>query len=80
MTEMTYGRMEEILGSLGFTLRGVEERNKVFEHETGALVIFPVFAPEAPVLPRHLLAVKSVLKAYGIVDPSGFMAYLQQAS
>jgi hypothetical protein len=81
MTEMTYGRMEEILYALGFCFRGVEEKNKVFVHEgTGALVLFPEFAPEKRVLPRHLLAVKSILQAYGIADPVGFTTELQKAS
>jgi hypothetical protein len=81
MTEMTYGRMEEVLRALGFSLRGVEENNKVFVHErTGAVVVFPVFPPHDPVLPRHLLAVKSILQAYGIADPAGFTTELQKAS
>jgi len=81
MPEMTYGRMEEILRALGFSLRGVEENNKVFLHEaTGALVVFPAFPAENRVLPRHLLAVKSILQAYGIADPVGFTADLQKAS
>jgi len=81
MTEMTYGRMEEVLGELGFTFRGVQEGNKVFLHEaTGALVIFPEFPAETSVLPRHLLAVKSIVQAYGISDPMGFTSELQKAS
>ncbi len=81
MTEMTYGRMEEVLHNLGFCFRGVEEKNKVFVHEpTGALVVFPEFPPENRVLPRNLLAVKSILQAYGIADPVGFTTELQKAS
>jgi hypothetical protein len=81
MIERTYGRMEEVLQALGFTLRGVEEKNKVFAHEaTGALVVYPEFPPEKSVLPRHLLAVKSILQAYGIADPVGFTMELQRAS
>jgi hypothetical protein len=81
MTEMTYGRMEEVLRALGFTFRGVEENNKVFLHEaTGALVIFPEFPPGESVQSRHLLAVKSILQAYDIADPVGFTTALQRAS
>lgn len=81
MTEMAYGRMEEVLRTLGFSLRGVEEGNKVFLHEaTGALVIFPEFPAENLVLPRHLLAVKSILQAYDIADPLGFTTELHKAS
>ena len=81
MTEMTYGRLEEVLHTLGFSPRGVEEKNKIFMHQpTGALVVFPEFPPENRVLPRHLLAVKSILQAYGIADPAGFATELQRAS
>jgi len=78
---MTYGRMEEVLHAHGFTPRGVDEKNKVFVHEaTGALVVYPEFPLDNLVLPRHLLAVKSILQAYGIADPVGFTAELQKAS
>ena len=81
MTEATYGRMEEVLQTLGFSLCGVEEKNKVYQHEaTGALVVIPEFPAENAVLPRHLLAVKSILQAYGIADAAIFTAELQKAS
>ena len=81
MAEVTYRRLEEALRSLGFVLRGVHEKNKVYRHDpTGALVVFPEFPPDDAVLPRHLLAVRSVLQAYGIADPLDFAAKLQPAS
>ena len=81
MTEVTYARLEEALLSLGFSPCGVHEKNKIFRHgETGALVIYPEFPYENAVLPRHLLAVKSILHAYGISDPDVFTLELQKAS
>jgi hypothetical protein len=81
MTEVTYSRLEEVLRSLGFSLRAVEEKNKVYRHEgTGALVVIPQFPPGERVLPRHLLAVRSILQAYGIADPTDFATRLQKAS
>jgi hypothetical protein len=81
MTEPTYGRLEEVLQSLGFTLRTVEEHNKIYRHEaTGAIVVFPEQPPGDPVLPRHLLAVRSVLQAYCIADPAVLATELQKAS
>lgn len=60
MTEVTYRRLEEVLRSLGFSLRLVKEKNKVYHHEgTGAMVVFPELPPDDPVLPRHLLAARS---------------------
>jgi hypothetical protein len=69
MFKVTYARLDEVLRSLGFSLRGVVEKNKVYEHEeTGARIIFPEFPPDAEVVPRHLSQVRTVLKAYGLMD------------
>ena len=81
MTKVTYSRLEEVLRSLGFSLRAVKEKNKVYHHEgTGALVVFPEFPPDDPVLPCHLLAARSILQAYGIADPADFTTQLQKAN
>jgi hypothetical protein len=81
MTEVTYGRLEGALRSLGFSLRAVEEKNKVYRHEgTGALVVLPEFPPDDPVIPRHLLAVRAILQAYGIANPTDLATQPQKAS
>jgi hypothetical protein len=81
MTEVTYSRLEGVLRSLGFSLRAVEEKNKVYHHEgTGAFIVLPEMPPDDPVLSRHLLAVRSILQAYGIADPTDFATQLQEAS
>ena len=81
MNEVTYARLEEALLALGFSFDGVYENNKIFRHApTGAMVIYPQFAPDAVVLPRHLSGVKSILKAYDLADPDGFTMELQRAS
>ena len=42
MTNVTYNQLEEALRSLGFALRAVKEKNKVYNHEgTGALIVIP---------------------------------------
>ncbi len=81
MPGITYGQLDEMLHSLGFALRGVHERNKVFLHEaTGALVIYPEFPDGDEVLARHLGMVRGVLDAYGIPVPVDFAAKLQRVS
>jgi hypothetical protein len=81
MSEVTYGRLEDALRSLGFSLRGVEEKNKVYGHEpTGAVIVIPEFSPGDPVLARHLTKVRGILEAYGIADPLDFATKLQRAS
>jgi hypothetical protein len=77
MAKVTYERLEETLRSYGFSLRGIYEKNKVFSHEeTGALVVYPEFPLDEEVLPRHLLAVRAILNAYGIADPMELAARL----
>jgi hypothetical protein len=68
-----------MLRSLGFSLRGVYEKNKVYLHQgTGALVIYPGFPDDAEVLPRHLLLVRTTVDNYGIAIPAEFAARLQR--
>lgn len=81
MADVTYGRLDEVLRSLGFSLHGVVEKNKVYRHEeTGALVVFPEFPATKSVLPHHLGMVRGVLQNYGIADPMEFASKLQKAS
>jgi hypothetical protein len=81
MLATTYGRLDEVLRSLGFSLGDQVENNKVYHHEdTGADVVFPVFPDGDEVQPRHLLGARSILDAYGIADPLDFAAKLQKAS
>jgi hypothetical protein len=71
MTRLTYGRLDEVLRSLGFSARVIADpRAKLYEHrETGALVALPIIPDGENVLPRHLVAVRAVLDAYGIQEP-----------
>jgi hypothetical protein len=79
MSSVTYGQLENALRSLGFTLCGVVEKNKVFLHEpTGAIIVYPEFPPDQEVYPSHELRARAVLDAYGIVDRRDFAALLQQ--
>ncbi len=83
MSKVTYGRLDEVLRSLGFSTRTatMEAPARVYEHEgTGALIALPVFSFEAEVLPRHLLASRAILDAYGLADPLDFAAKLEKAS
>jgi hypothetical protein len=73
--------LDELLHSLGFSLRGVYEQNKVYLHErTGALVMFPAFPDGDEVLPRHLLLVRTTLDNYGIPVPADLATKLQRVS
>lgn len=81
MNEVTHARLQEALISLGFSFNGIYQKNKIFRHaDTGAMVIYPESPADTAVLPRHLFAVKTILKAYEIADPDGFTLELQRAS
>ena len=70
-----------MLRSLGFSLDLVEHKARLYRSETtGALVALPPLPDHQRVLSRHLLAVRSILEAYDIVDPLDFAEKLQRAS
>jgi hypothetical protein len=51
-----------------------------YEHEqTGAVLALPSLPETEPVLPRHLLAARSILDASGIANPLDFDRQLQKA-
>jgi hypothetical protein len=81
MSEVTYGRLDEVLRSLGFTVRKTDENALFYEHAaTGALIAIPDLPKGEEVFPRHLLAARAVLDTFGISDPMTFTAKLQKAS
>lgn len=83
MTKVTYGQMDKVLSSLGFSVRVVTLDNKlrVYEHEqTGARLPLAYYPDSSPVLPHHMAALEGTLRVYGIADPLDFAARLQKAS
>lgn len=63
-TPIPYGRLDEVLRSLGFTSRVVDTA-RVFRHEaTGAVIMYPNFHLDYPALPHHLDVVRVTLKLY----------------
>lgn len=81
MSEITYGRLDEVLRSLGFSVCVAEGKARVYEHKpTGALVYFPDLRLSEPALPRHLAVARMTLDLYGIATPIDFEESLQKAS
>ena len=80
MTSITYGHLDTVLRTLGFSLRVVDE-GRIYEHDpTGALIAIAYLPDTTEVLPRHLVAARSILDAYGISDPLDLDSRLQRAS
>jgi hypothetical protein len=81
MSKVTYARLDEVLRSVGFAMRGVVDRNKVYRHEeTGALIVFPEFPPDSEVLPRYISQARAVLKTYGLMDEMDFAVMLHNGA
>jgi hypothetical protein len=82
-SKVTYGQLDKVLRSLGFSSRLVNEEpppTRVYQHEkTGALVMLPALAESAKVFEYHLAAVRGELDNFGIADPTTFAAKLQKA-
>jgi hypothetical protein len=81
VAEITYGKLDRVLRSLGFAVRVTAENGRLYHHaETGALIGVPGLPFEDAVLPRHLVAARMQLEAFGITDPTDFDAKMQKAS
>jgi hypothetical protein len=83
MSQVTYAQMDQVLSSLGFTIRVVTVENKlrVYEHkQTGAMFWLAFLPDDETVLPHHLAAVEGTLKVHGIASPLDFTAQLHKAS
>jgi hypothetical protein len=82
-TEVTYGQLDRVLRSLGFSCRLVtdEPATRVYDHkETGASVMIPPFPENEFVLEYHLSGVRTTLDLFGVATPRVFEAKLQKAS
>jgi hypothetical protein len=81
-TDVTYGQLDKVLRSLGFTCRDIKLNGdaRVYEHKhTTAMFIFPAVPESHSVLDYHLLGVRTSLDLYGIADPAEFAARLKKA-
>jgi hypothetical protein len=81
-TQVTYGQLDKVLRSFGFTSRVVngDPPARVYDHkETGASIMMPPFPDHDRVLEYHLVTARVMLDEFGIADPTAFAAKLQKA-
>jgi len=81
-TDVTYGQLDRVLRSLGFSCRLLarEPPARVYEQKDyGAIIMLPPFPESDRVYDYHLGAVRATLDVYGIADPTTFAAELQKA-
>jgi hypothetical protein len=81
-TDVTYGRLDKVLRSLGFSCRVLkrEPHTRVYEHkETGALLPIPPFPMTEFALPHYVVAARTMVDLFGIADPKVFDAEVRKA-
>jgi hypothetical protein len=81
-TEITYGQLDKVLRSLGFSCRLVngEPPARRYEHkETGALISTPPYPMSDFAYEHHVFIARMVVDQFGIADPRVFDAQLQKA-
>ena len=81
-TDVTYGQLDKVLRSLGFSCRPSQNDppGRVYEHpKAGAVVLLPGYPETDKVFEYHLVAVRTELDNFGIADPTAFDAKLQKA-
>jgi hypothetical protein len=80
--DVTYGQLDEVLRSLGFTSRLVngDPPTRLYEHKgSGASLMIPPFPEDDRVLEYDLVTARVMLDEFGIADPGAFDAQLKKA-
>jgi hypothetical protein len=81
-SEVTYGQLDKVLRSLGFSCQPVagDPPTRLYEHKkTGASIMLPPFPDDDRVLEYHLVTARVMLDENGIAKPTVFAAKLQKA-
>jgi hypothetical protein len=81
-TDVTYGQLDKVLRSLGFSCRVTKQPppGRIYEHQkTGAVIMLPEFSDSDQVFEHHLVAARMELDHFGLADPTVFAAQLQKA-
>jgi hypothetical protein len=82
-TDVTYGQLDRVLRSLGFSCRLIKEDPpaRVYEHkESGAVVMIPPFPMNDFVFDHHLVAARTTVDLFGIADQKVFDAKLEKVA
>jgi hypothetical protein len=81
-TDVTYGQLDMVLRSLGFSCRLLkgDPPARVYEHkESGARISMPPFPATDFVLDYHLVGARTTADLFGIAEPKVFDAKLRKA-
>ncbi len=81
-TDVTYGQLDKVLRSLGFSCQLVtlSVPTRVYKHEqSGAIIMMPPFPETDKVLDYHLLGARTTVDGFGIADAAAFDAKFRKA-
>ena len=79
--DVTYGQLDKVLRSFGFTRHEFERNGKGvrYEHkQTGARITLPLFPKGDYVLIHHMVMVRGTLDNFGVAEPLVFEAKLKK--
>jgi len=79
--DITYGQLDKVLKSFGFTRHEFERRGKAVQYdhkETGASITLPLFPKKDYVMVHHLIAVRTTLDGFGVADRTVFEKKLKK--
>jgi hypothetical protein len=79
-TNVTYGQLDRVLRSLGFTCHPGTNNppGRIYEHKSaGAVIMVPALPETDKVYEHHLAAARSELESFGITDPTTFDTQLK---
>jgi hypothetical protein len=84
MVEMSYGKLDKVLRSLGFPVKILQDKERtarMYDHkQSGAGVTLPQFPDNQRVQPIHLAAVRAILNGFGIPEPLELASHVPRAS
>jgi hypothetical protein len=70
---ITFTDLRRLFTELGFTEVVVPKSHVAFLHaDSGTEIFLPLYKPDQRVAPRHLVPVRAMLDAKGVLDEAGF--------
>jgi hypothetical protein len=80
-TDVTYGQLDKVLRSLGFSCRPARQDppGRIYEHaQTGAVIMLPACRDGDKVYEHHLAAARLELENFGLANATVFDAKLHK--
>jgi len=77
---ITFGQLRQLLLGMGFTASVTPKSHVFFAHQaSGAEVALPLYRSNRIVLPHHLVSVRIMLDAKGLMDSNDFDDFVASA-